>query len=103
MSFVASIVPMGPVLSAAMACAASSMLGVALPAEAKFCSTKDVSPVLSRYTAQGTEKVHSPSTYCPCAPTTARASVSSACASPNAPCVKRFVRIPTTSWLNSLS
>ena len=32
MSSVASIVPMGPVLSAAMACAASSMLGVALPA-----------------------------------------------------------------------
>jgi len=56
MSFVASIVPIGPVRSAAMACAASSMLGSVgpLPPVENFCATNALSPVLRRYTAQGT-------------------------------------------------
>ena len=57
MSSVASIVPIGPVRAAAMACAPSSMLGWAAPwgpSVAKFCATKPLSPVFIRYTAHGT-------------------------------------------------
>ena len=55
MSLVASIVPIGPVRSAAMACAASSMLGSAVapaPPVAKFC--------LDERRVTGLEEVHGP-------------------------------------------
>jgi hypothetical protein len=51
MSLVSSMIPPGPVRSAAIVCAVSSMLGSVLPAEpsvAKLALTKLRSPVLSR-------------------------------------------------------